>query len=685
MQAEAEKTMIPRLEGNIPDMEAHLAMLQAGLDLIDQGFTLFDRDLKLVSCNRTFITLLGFPEELMKIGTPFEAFMRYNAERGEYGPGDVEQLVAERVRAAAAFTPHYAERVRPNGRIIAIHGEPLPHCGFVTLYTDITAQREAERVIRERNADLEQRVRERTMELETAYERLRAVNQVNQDIAEALRRSEARVRLITDTIPAMIAYVDRDWVYQFANRGYAEWFGRTKDGMVGQKVIDVLGPELYGELAPRVTRAMAGEAISYEYAMPEQGMHRKGGPRFASSALVPEITSSGEVLGMFVLSSDITEQKKTQATLLQAQKLEAVGQLAGGIAHDLNNMLTVVLGNLAALEERTVQGDAEEFVEPALLATRRCIELIKRLLTFSRQQPLDPSPVDVRALLKSVKSLLHRTLPQSIAMFTSFGDRLPFAMTDAHQFENALLNLALNARDAMPDGGTLTIHCERQTVNQAQARELELRPGDYVRVAVIDSGCGMDEQTLLHACEPFFTTKAIGSGSGLGLSMVYGFARQSGGALRLQSAPGQGSRMALYLPATDSPPADSAGATQAVARLAAQRRLVLLVEDDSEVRRVVRRQLLELGHTVMEAEDGREALAMLAQIDEIDIVISDVMMPGGVDGPALAAGIHAQRPEIKILLISGHDQGRGASGDYQLLRKPFTKPELAAALAGLTT
>jgi PAS domain S-box-containing protein len=676
--------MIPRLEGNIPDMEAHLAMLQAGLDLIDQGFTLFDRDLKLVSCNRTFITLLGFPEELMKIGTPFEAFMRYNAERGEYGPGDVEQLVAERMRAAAAFTPHYAERVRPNGRIIAIRGEPLPHRGFVTLYTDITDQREAERVIRERNADLEQRVRERTLELETAYERLRAVNQVNQDIAEALRRSEARVRLITDTIPAMIAYVDKDWVYQFANRGYAEWFGRTKDGMVGQKVIDVLGPELYGELAPRVTRAMAGEAVRYEYAMPAEGRHGKGGPRFASSALVPEITSGGEVLGMFVLSTDITEQKKTQATLLQAQKLEAVGQLAGGIAHDLNNMLTVVLGNLAALEERTVQSDAEEFVEPALLATRRCIELIKRLLTFSRQQPLDPSPVDARALLKSVKSLLHRTLPQSIAMFTSFGERLPFAMTDAHQFENALLNLALNARDAMPDGGTLTIHCERQTVNAALARELELRPGDYVCVAVTDTGCGMDEQTLLHACEPFFTTKAVGSGSGLGLSMVYGFARQSGGVLRLQSAPGQGSRMALYLPATDTPPADNTGATPAVARLADRRRLVLLVEDDSEVRRVVRRQLLELGHTVVEAEDGREALAMLAQIDEIDIVISDVMMPGGLDGPALATGVHAQRPEIKILLISGNDQGRGASGDYQLLRKPFTKPELAAALAGLS-
>jgi PAS domain S-box-containing protein len=677
--------MIPRLEGNIPDMEAHLSMLQAGLDLIDQGFTLFDRDLKLVSCNHTFITLLGFPEALMKIGTPFEAFMRYNAERGEYGPGDVEQLVAERMRAAATFTPHYAERVRPNGQIIAIRGEPLPHRGFITLYTDITAQREAERVIRERNADLEQRVRERTVELETAYERLRAINQVNQDIAEALRRSEARLRLITDAIPALIAYVDKDRIYRFANRGYAQWFNRSKDGLIGQNVTDVLDPVLYAEIGPHIARALGGEAVTYEYAMPAQTPRGPGETRYARSNLVPDIGADGDVLGMFVLSSDITEQKKTQATLLQAQKLEAVGQLAGGIAHDLNNMLTVVLGNLSALEERSPDSrDSEEFVEPALLATRRCIELIKRLLTFSRQQPFEPSPVNVQALLKGLKSLLHRTLPQSITMFASFGEQLPFALSDAHQLENALLNLALNARDAMPSGGTLTIHCEQQTVNQKLGLELELQPQDYVAITVIDTGCGMDEQTLLHACEPFFTTKAVGSGSGLGLSMVYGFARQSGGALRLQSARGQGSRITLYLPATDKPPATIVSGAPATAKFLDRRQLVLLVEDDSEVRRVVRRQLLELGHTVVEAEDGREALVMLNQIDEIEIVISDVVMPGGIDGATLAAGVHAERPDIKILLMSGHDQGRGNTGDYQLLNKPFTKSELAAALSGLT-
>jgi PAS domain S-box-containing protein len=676
--------MISYPAGDIPDVDAHLLMLQAGLNLIDQGFTLFDRDLKLVRCNRTFVKLLDFPESLMQIGTPFEAFMRYNAERGEYGPGDVDELVAERMLAAAAFAPHYAERVRPNGQIIAIRGEPLPHGGFVTLYTDITAQREAERVIQERNADLERRVRERTIELETAYARLRVINQVNQDVAQALRRSEERLRLITDTIPALIAYIDKDGYYRFANRGYAQWFNRSKESLIGQQTSAVLGPALYAEIGTYLERALKGEAISYEYAMPPRPGQNDGERRYARSTLVPEVVADGSVPGVFILSSDITEHKRTQATLIQAQKLEAVGQLAGGVAHDLNNMLTVVLGNLSALEERT-RGcrETEEFVEPALLATRRGAELIKRLLTFSRQQPLAPAPVDVRGLINGLKTLLQRTLPENIALSVNFGEHVVCAMTDPHQLENALLNLALNARDAMPAGGTLVVDTEMQNVDRPIAPELELPPGSYVRITVTDTGCGMDEQALMHACDPFFTTKRFGSGSGLGLSMVYGFARQSGGALRLQSAPDQGSRISLFLPATDEAPLPLEDESAVVSHAAQRRQLVLLVEDDAEVRRVVRRQLLELGHTVVEAADGQEGLAMLNQIDEIGVVISDIVMPGSIDGAALAGSIRTLRPEVHILLVSGYEPEQGTTGEHPLLRKPFTKSELAAALAGL--
>ncbi|HYD60962.1 MAG TPA: PAS-domain containing protein [Noviherbaspirillum sp.] len=521
------------------DLENRMAMLQAGLDLIDQGFTLFDQDLRLVAGNRAFATLLEFPGELMRIGTPFEAFMRYNAERGEYGPGDVETLVRERVDAARQFLPHYAERERPGGQIIAIRGVPLPHRGFVTLYTDITEQRKAEKMIRERNADLEQRVQERTREL---------------------RRSEA--------------------------------------------------------------------------------------------------------------------------ALMQAQKMEAVGQLAGGIAHDLNNMLTVVLGNLSALEERTRgSSEVQELVEPALLATRRGAALIKRLLTFSRQQPLEPRPVDVAELIKGFKTLLRRSLPENIALSLRFDEVLAQAMTDPHQLESALLNLCLNARDAMTSGGTLTLSTAVLQVDAGEAASLGMGPGRYVSITVEDTGHGMDSQTLMRACEPYFTTKRFGSGSGLGLAMVYGFAQQSGGALRIRSAPGEGAAVSLLLPATEKPsmPAAEPALTSSRARTSP---LVLLVEDDADVRQVVRRQLLDLGYTVVEAADGREALEMLAQIDEIRFVISDVVMPGGLDGPALARNVRATRPDIGILLISGYDQGSAGADEFPLLDKPFTKPELATALAG---
>ncbi|MGH8806619.1 MAG: PAS-domain containing protein, partial [Noviherbaspirillum sp.] len=625
--------------------------------------------------------LLEFPARLMQVGTPFEAFMRYNAERGEYGSGDVEQLVAERMHAARLFQPHYAERVRPSGQIIAIRGEPLPHRGFVTLYTDISAQREAERLIRERNADLEQRVLERTTELERAYQRLHAINQTNEQIAGELRRSEQGLRLITDAIPALIAYIDKDEIYRFANRGYVEWFRRTKDDFVGRKVAEVLGPSMYADVAPYIHRALDGERVSYEVRRPvttEQGTTED---RSASTELVPEVAPQGEVLGIFVLATDITEQKRTQATLVHAQKMEAVGQLAGGIAHDLNNMLTVVLGNLSALQERTRgSSDAQELVEPALLATRRGAALIKRLLTFSQQQPLEPRAVDVAELIAGFRTLLRRTLPENIELSLHFGERLAPALTDPHQLESALLNLSLNARDAMSAGGTLSLSTDMQSVSSSNAATLGLQPGNYVCITVADSGHGMDRQTLLRAGDPFFTTKRFGSGSGLGLPMVYGFARQSGGALRLQSIQGEGTVVSLFLPATDTLPLPAEQSASA-ATLSVASPLVLLVEDDAEVRLVVRRQLLELGYAVVEAADGREALDLLDQIREIRILVSDVVMPGGLDGPALARKVRAARPDIGILLISGYDRGSDGVGEFRLLDKPFTKSGLAAALA----
>ncbi|MBI3145586.1 MAG: PAS-domain containing protein, partial [Pseudogulbenkiania sp.] len=398
-------------EGFTAALERH-ELLHAGLDLIDQGLTVFDADLRLVAWNQAFLDLLDFPEQIARIGTPFEAFIRYNAERGEYGPGDIEQLVAERVAVARQFLAHTLERVRPDGRILKIHGVPLPGKGFISIYTDISTQRNYERLIENENAELDRRVRERTAELEGANAGLRKAKANLDLVAADLRLSEARLRLITDTVPAFIAYIDRHLVYRFANKGYADWTGRTKETVVGQTVETVMGSELFQTLQPHLRRAQAGQRVGYEYSR----VRPDGRTVYARSTLVPEIGADGQVMGFFSLSLDITEQVLAQNALLRAQKMEAVGELAGGLAHDFNNLLTVVLGNLAALQEKHVHATAlMEYVDPAIQAARRGVEVIRQLLTFSRQQPLEPQSIEVGRLVLNLTRLLRSSLPMTVS------------------------------------------------------------------------------------------------------------------------------------------------------------------------------------------------------------------------------------------------------------------------------
>jgi PAS domain S-box-containing protein len=246
-------------------------MLQAGLDLLDQGITVFDAELRLVAWNRTFLTLLGFPDELAYVGAPFANFIRHNAERGEYGPGDIEAQIAERVAAARNFAPHVTERQRPNGRVLLLRGEPLPRKGFVTLYSDVTEQRYIEHLTEHQNIQLEERVRRRTAQLENANANLRLASEENERIAAALRRSEERLRLINDTIPILIGYVDHNEVYQYANKGYSDWYGHPDGAVTGRAVRDVIGPQVYAQVRDPVRRALSGQQVTYEYQMDRQG------------------------------------------------------------------------------------------------------------------------------------------------------------------------------------------------------------------------------------------------------------------------------------------------------------------------------------------------------------------------------------------------------------------------------
>ncbi|WP_298395861.1 PAS-domain containing protein [uncultured Azonexus sp.] len=651
-------------------------MLQAGLDLLDQGISVFDDQLRLVAWNRPFLDLLEFPAYLARVGTPFADFIRYNIDRGEYDAGDAEALLGERLAAAGAFAAHVSERRRPNGRLLLLRGEPLPHGGFVTLYSDVTEQRYLEHLSEHQNLQLDEKVRRRTAQLENANANLRRANAEKEQIAAALGRSEARLRLINDTIPILIGYVDHNEIYQYANKGYSDWYGLPEGQVTGRSVIEVTGPEVYAQVGDYVRRALAGQQVSYEYHMQRQGQQV-----FAHSTLVPERGTQGETLGFFVFSHEITEQKRMQAALLQAQKMEAIGQLTGGLAHDFNNLLTVIIGNLAALRDQRPNDPAlADFVDPALQSARRGAQLIKRLLSFSRQQPPEPQAVAISRLIDDLGRLIRRSLPESIGIAIRCDDPGLYARVDPAQLESALLNFAVNARDAMPDGGRLEISARALRL-ATDAAGYDCPPGDYVCIEVSDTGCGMDSETLARACEPFFTTKRLGLGSGLGLSMAAGFIGQSGGGMRLSSTPGNGTQVSVVLPATAAPLAiplpDDPGLPEASGEL------VLLVEDDPSVRQVVRQQLIDLGHPVIEAEDADQALTMVGQIPDIGIVVSDILMPGSCNGRQMAEQIKRDHPQMRIVLMSGYADEEGPRQEQNqqpILAKPFVRQELAEAL-----
>lgn len=668
------------------------SMMSVGLDRLDQGVTVFDEKLRLIACNRAFLTLLEFPDALGRPGTPFEAFIRFNAQRGEYGPGDPEVQIAERLAAARSFAAHDTLRLRPNGTLLSIRGFPLPHRGFIAIYSDIT-EREAQRTqIARHQQELESAILSRTEALTRANAELTDAIEANRRITAALKHSESRLRRITDNIPAHVAYFDNSWTYRYANRRYAEWFGHSSDSIVGVPIRTAIGDEVFDFVEPYVHRALAGEQVSYEYTT----TGRDGSVVHAHSALVPDVDAAGAVQGCFVHSVDITEQRRTQSALAQAQKMEAIGQLAGGLAHDFNNMLTIVMGNLGGMRDaRPDDPFNHEFVEPALEAAGRGADLVRRLLAFSRQQPLAPRPVEVNNLILGMTRLIRRSLPDNISLVTASRKAELVAMVDSSQLDNALLNLALNARDAMPNGGELRIETSQETLVGAAADDLELPPGDYVQIGVSDNGTGMDGSTMARVFEPFFTTKKFGMGSGLGLAMVYGFVKQSGGGIRIRSRQAVGTTIALVLPLAAGH-RDMGGDIArpddvTVADAMLEGRLVLLVDDDAEVRKVVRQQLSAMGCAVLEAENGNEAADMLENVSAISLLITDVVMPGGMDGRALARFARRFRADVAVVLMSGfidRVSTETLAPDIPLLAKPFGPSALlpavrrALALAG---
>lgn len=489
--------------------------------------------------------------------------------------------------------------------------------------------------------------------------------------------------------PFLIA--DTSGVWLAVSPAWTDLLGWSEAELVGRTSEWMEHPDDCADTRRQIAKLAAGNPVLL---FDNRFRTKAGDYRTFSWTAVPE----GGLL--YCVARDVTEQRdharrlaEAEAALRQAQKMETLGQLTGGVAHDFNNLLQVVCGNLDLLR-RGLPSDAARLhamVERAMAGADRAAVLTQRLLAFSRRQPLDPRRADPNRLVAGMSELLHRTLGETITVQTiEAPDAWPVEV-DVNQMENALLNLAVNARDAMPDGGALTIRVENCHVEAREDEDgEEIASGPHVLIEVTDTGEGMDAQTLAHAIEPFFTTKEVGRGTGLGLSMVYGFIRQSGGQMRVASEPGRGTSVRLYLPShaagADTPPPCPA----AIADTPPQgHEVILLCEDDEAVRAYSVEVLSELGYRVLPAGDGPSALAQLEKAqEEIDLLFTDVVLPGGMTGADLADAVHARKPELKVLFTSGyardaivHD-GRLDVG-IDLLPKPFTYADLAARVRAL--
>lgn len=389
------------------------------------------------------------------------------------------------------------------------------------------------------------------------------------------------------------------------------------------------------------------------------------------------------------LKKEAAEREAMQAALRQSQKMEALGQLTGGIAHDFNNLLTGILGSLDMINRRSASGkpaDVKRYIAAATQSANRAATLTHRLLAFARRQPLDPRPLDVNHLILALEELLRRTLHENIRMHLFAHDELWQIRCDPHQLENALLNLVINARDAMPDGGQLTIETSNITLtHDSIAEKVQATPGDYVCIQIQDTGIGMSADVLEHAFEPFYTTKPQGQGTGLGLSMVYGFARQSDGYVRMESASGNGTQVKLYLPRNhEAQPLHAEIDTDSTHSTNICSCTVLVVEDEQTVRELVIEVLQDFNCTTLQAADGMQGLAILQSGQHVDLLISDIGLPG-LNGRQLADAARQTRPDLPILLMTGYAQNAAMAEGFlkqgmQMLTKPFSLSDLTAKI-----
>jgi PAS domain S-box-containing protein len=462
--------------------------------------------------------------------------------------------------------------------------------------------------------------------------------------------------------------------YEEVNPATLRLYGKSREAVIGHSTDEIFGARS-GEINGHLRAALeATGPYHYERA---QG----GGTVEAVAVAVPGFDARRVV----VTARDVTERRRLEQELRQSQKMEAVGQLTGGLAHDFNNLLAAIGGSLEVLRLLLKQGRVAEFdryLISASGAVKRAAALTHRMLAFARRQTLDSRPTDLNRLVADIEDLVRRTVGPSIRLEVVGAAGLWSALIDQNQLESALLNLCINARDAMPDGGQLTIETANRWLDEHAAREREVPPGQYLSLCVSDTGTGMSAEVIARAFDPFFTTKPLGQGTGLGLSMVYGFARQSGGQVRIYSEIGKGTTVCLYLPRHRADvPLAAATAEVPQSALAERGATVLLVDDEPTIRMVAQEVLREHGYTTLEAEDGVQAMRILQSPQRIDLLVTDVGLPGGINGRQLADAGRTLRPGLKVLFITGYAEnaviGHGhLEPGFHVLTKPFELAEL---------
>jgi PAS domain S-box-containing protein len=566
--------------------------------------------------------------------------------------------------------------VEASANVVDIDGEQI----LVVIVRDVTERKRAEKIsqdnaaaLRELNDTLEQRVRERTAQLQA---------------------SEARIRSIFETSYQFMGLLTPEGALLDANRTSLEIIHCPIEKLVGRPFWETpwfkTMPGMPEKVRDAVMAAAKGHTTRQEIAvdLPE-------GRRTFDFSMRPILDAAGRVTAIVPEAMEITERRLAEEALRQAQKMEAVGQLTGGLAHDFNNLLAGIVGNLQLLRVRLAQGSTESlgrYVDAAESVAERAATLTHRLLAFSRRQTLDPRVTNVNELVESMAELIRRTVEPSVQVDILPADDAWNTLCDPHQLESALLNLAINARDAMPTGGRLTIATSNEVLYRAHAVAHEgVPPGDYVTISVIDTGTGMSPEVAARAFDPFFTTKPIGQGTGLGLSMIFGFIKQSGGYVRLQSEPGAGTTIRLHLPRHSGPAQHVAPAVPMTAAVAApQRGTVLVVDDEAPLLSILTEMLTDAGYTALEATDAPSALQILQSSQHIDLLVSDVGLPGNMNGFQMVDAARRFRPGLKALYITGYAEYAAAAESLgqpgtELLSKPFalaTFGERVAAMLG---